>query len=180
MKERPHHNPDDLIVLFNAVFAESENTLLVRGDSEPLYLPADADNPRHRVIFAHGFFASALHEIAHWCIAGSARRRQVDYGYWYQPDGRDSDRQAAFESVEAKPQAIEWAFSIACAFRFRVSVDNLSGVEVDRKSFAMRVHRQLLRYVQNGFPERAECFIDILCRKWGVQWRLPEGPETAI
>ncbi len=36
------------------------------------------------------FFASALHEISHWCVAGKARREQVDFGYWYCPDGRDA------------------------------------------------------------------------------------------
>ncbi|PPS58814.1 hypothetical protein CRX72_23640 [Pantoea sp. BRM17] len=63
---------------------------LIKGDDEPIYLPADAESPWHRVVFAHGFYASALHEISHWCIAGDARRQQVDFGYWYCPDGRDA------------------------------------------------------------------------------------------
>ncbi len=50
-------------------------------------------------------FASALHEISHWCIAGKARRELVDFGYWYCPDGRDAMTQSQFEDVEVKPQA---------------------------------------------------------------------------
>jgi elongation factor P hydroxylase len=83
----------DLIHLFNQTFAESENTHLVKGQSEPIYLPANDQVNYHRIIFAHGFFASALHEIAHWCVAGQARRLLEDYGYWYCPDGRNMQQQ---------------------------------------------------------------------------------------
>ena len=57
------HHYEDLIEIFNNTFLESENTILVKGDDEPIYLPADANSPHHRIIFAHGFFQSALHEI---------------------------------------------------------------------------------------------------------------------
>lgn len=97
------HRPDDLIRLFNATFETGHNTVLLRGDSEPLYLPADANCSRHRIFFAHGFYASALHEIAHWCLAGQRRRQLEDYGYWYRPDGRDAWEQAEFERVESRP-----------------------------------------------------------------------------
>lgn len=156
------HLADDLIRLFDASFADSENTVLVRGDAEPLYLPADDENPRNRIIFAHGFFASALHEIAHWCIAGRERRRQVDYGYWYRPDGRNADEQREFENVEAKPQAIEWAFSRACGKPFEVSIDNLSGVPVDRQQFEGKVKAALEHYEKHGFPPRARRFLAVL------------------
>ena len=69
------HRLEDVIALFDGLFQETFRTRLVRGGDEPLYLPADADTPFHRVIFARGFYASALHEISHWCIAGEARRR---------------------------------------------------------------------------------------------------------
>src|SRR5690606_23954885 len=125
------HRISDLIRLFNDEFLASHNTVLVRGGDEPIYLPADAEHPRHRIVFARGFYASALHEIAHWCIAGPRRRLLVDYGYWYRPDGRTAEEQAEFERVEARPQALEWAFSIVADFRFHVSADNLSGAPVD-------------------------------------------------
>lgn len=99
------HHYQQLIDLFNSCFAADFNTRTVKGDDEPIYLPADDDTPYHRIVFAHGFFASALHEISHWCIAGKARRELVDFGYWYCPDGRDAMTQSQFEDVEVKPQA---------------------------------------------------------------------------
>lgn len=104
------HHYQQLIDLFDSCFAEEFNTRLVKGDDEPIYLPADDDTPYHRIVFAHGFFASALHEISHWCVAGKARRERVDFGYWYCPDGRDAMTQSQFEDVEVKPQAYEWLF----------------------------------------------------------------------
>ncbi|WP_346299343.1 elongation factor P hydroxylase, partial [Halomonas sp. BM-2019] len=76
-----NHRLEDIIALFDGLFGETLATRLMRGGDEPLYRPADAECPYHRVIFARGFYASALHEIAHWCIAGSRRRRLEDYGY---------------------------------------------------------------------------------------------------
>lgn len=55
------YTTDWLIYLFNNLFAE-QNVALVRGDGEPEYFPATANHPA-RIEFAHGFFASALHEI---------------------------------------------------------------------------------------------------------------------
>lgn len=147
---------DRLIDLFNACFALSCNTRLVRGQGEPVYLPADAECNYHRVVFAHGFFASALHEIAHWCVAGEARRQLPDYGYWYCPDGRNAQQQKQFEQVEVKPQALEWIFSRAAGRRFRVSVDNLNGVETDPTAFRLAVHQQVLAYCESGLNARAE------------------------
>jgi len=152
---------DRLINLFNSTFA-SFNTRLIRGAGEPVYLPANEMVPFHRIEFAHGFFASALHEIAHWCIAGNARRLLEDYGYWYCPDGRNQTQQRAFEQVEIKPQALEWAFSLASGHPFRVSTDNLDGVEPDREAFTDSVKAQLLSYIEEGFPKRADTFIRAL------------------
>jgi hypothetical protein len=149
---------DRLIDLFNSCFAVSCNTRLLRGNAEPVYLPADAECDHHRVEFAHGFFASALHEIAHWCVAGEARRQLPDYGYWYCPDGRDAEQQKQFEQVEVKPQALEWIFSRAANRRFRVSVDNLHGVETDPSAFRQAVYQQVLAYCESGLNSRAEQF----------------------
>ena len=52
---------DWLIKLFNTLFVK-HNVQLVRGTSEPEYFAA-TDNHPARIEFAHGFFASALHEI---------------------------------------------------------------------------------------------------------------------
>lgn len=156
------HHSEVLIRLFDDTFYSEYNTRLVRGDDEPVYLPADQSCPYHRVIYAHGFFASALHEIAHWCIAGETRRHQVDYGYWYTPDGRDEEQQKAFEQVEVKPQAIEWAFSIACDFKFNFSLDNLDGAPADILGFQSAVANELSQMLNYGFPKRAQQFIDVL------------------
>ena len=50
-----------LIQLFNTLFSDQKVTL-VRGEHEPEYFPTDLNNFA-RITFAHGFFASALHEI---------------------------------------------------------------------------------------------------------------------
>lgn len=155
-----------LISLFNSTF-EDFNTRLVLGDDEPIYIPADNEKPYHQIVFAHGFFSSALHEIAHWCIAGEKRRLLEDYGYWYCPDGRDAVQQADFEKVEIKPQAIEWAFTEAAGRKFQVSTDNLNGAEPDREGFTRNVAAQLEAFKTNGFPPRAERFIQALSSVFG-------------
>jgi elongation factor P hydroxylase len=163
------HNSQDLIVIFNGLFQESEHTILVRGEAEPLYLPQSESHSYAQVIFAHGFYQSALHEIAHWCIAGEKRRALIDYGYWYQPDGRNAEQQSVFQSVESKPQAIEWIFSIAAGSRFYVSVDNLSGEATDAKSFKATVYKQALHYLEYGLPKRAELFKQALLAHYGFK-----------
>tara|TARA_Y100000296_G_scaffold28836_1_gene33637 strand:- start:837 stop:1505 length:669 start_codon:yes stop_codon:yes gene_type:complete len=155
-----------LISLFNSTF-EDFNTRLVLGDDEPIYIPAGNEKPYHQIVFAHGFFSSALHEIAHWCIAGEKRRLLEDYGYWYCPDGRDAAQQADFEKVEVKPQAIEWAFTEAAGRKFQVSTDNLNGAEPDREGFTRNVAAQLEAFKTNGFPPRAERFIQALSSEFG-------------
>ena len=112
------HCVGDVIALFDDVFYREYNTRLIHADSDPEYLPADADCPFNRIAFAHGFFSSVLHEVAHWCIAGEERRKLVDFGYWYAPDGRNAEQQRAFYGVEVKPQALEWMFSVAAGIGF--------------------------------------------------------------
>lgn len=153
------HRLEDVIALFDGLFQGPFGTRLVRGGEEPLYLPADTACRWHRVVFARGFYASALHEISHWCIAGARRRELEDYGYWYLPDGRDAAEQQDFEAVEVAPQALELLFSRACGLRFHVSVDNLGGeVAVDRDAFRARVEARAARYAREGLPARAAAF----------------------
>jgi len=156
------HRYQDLCRLFAQTFGQRENTRLIKGQGEPVYLPASSKHDYHQIVFAHGYFASALHEIAHWCIAGKQRRLLEDYGYWYCPDGRDTQQQGQFEQVEIKPQAIEWAFCVAVQKPFRVSTDNLQGAEPDTLAFQTKVQQQALHYLQYGFPSRAQQFIRVL------------------
>ncbi|UYG01132.1 elongation factor P hydroxylase [Halomonas sp. GD1P12] len=169
----------DIIALFDGVFADTYQTRLIKGGDEPLYLPATSETPYHQVIFARGFFASALHEISHWCIAGAKRREQEDYGYWYLPDGRDAFEQAAFERAEIAPQALEYLFTRACGRAFNVSVDNLGGaVEVDRAAFEAKVLERAARFERDGLPLRARAFRRALSRFY-QQGDTLDGAVTA-
>lgn len=157
------HHYQDLINIFNLCFAKDYNTRLVRGGDEPVYLPADDQRSYNALFFAHGFFSSALHECAHWLIAGEERRKLVDFGYWYAPDGRTPEQQVLFQKVEVKPQALEWILSVAAGHPFRVSIDNLNGIETDTEAFKQAIHRQVLHYCTQGLPQRAQHFRDALC-----------------
>ncbi|QEA40387.1 elongation factor P hydroxylase [Pistricoccus aurantiacus] len=158
---------DDIIALFDGLFHERYLTRLIAGGEEPLYLPADDETAYHRVIFAQGYFASALHEISHWCIAGEQRRQFEDYGYWYLPDGRDASQQRAFETAEMAPQALELLFSRACGLGFNVSIDNLGELEVDRDGFRERVEARAVQFEREGLPYRAEAFRVVLRSFYG-------------
>lgn len=167
------HHYRDLITLFDTTFYALYNTLLIKGADEPIYIPSSADCHYNQIVFAHGYFASALHEISHWCLAGSSRRLLEDYGYWYIPDGRDHQQQAQFESVEIKPQAIEWALCVASGKNFDVSTDNLLGEgETDRVAFKALVYKQVLTYLANGFPKDAETFMAVLAKYYQTAWPL--------
>ena len=152
------HHYQDLIILFNNCFSEKFNTRLIKGDDEPIYLPANPERPFNAIYFAHGFFSSALHECSHWLIAGEHRRTLEDFGYWYVPDGRNEEQQALFQQVEVKPQAIEWILSQAAGHKFRVSIDNLNGDETDSSAFKEAVYQQVMDYCNKGLSKRAECF----------------------
>lgn len=178
MSERSYQ---PLIMLFERCFLASEQTRLVAGNNEPFYRPAAEGERYHQVVFAHGFYASALHEVSHWCVAGRVRRQIFDYGYWYEPDGRNAEQQQAFEQVECKPQALEWLFSLCAGVRFQVSVDNLGGIEVDRAAFTQAVKDQLIHYYRNGLPERAKIFAQALSEYYGNQWpRLSDIEALSI
>ncbi len=154
---------DWLIQLFNNLFAH-QNVTLVRGQGEPEYFPAQNNEPA-KIEFAHGFFASALHELSHWCVAGEARRRLPDFGYWYAPDGRTAAQQKAFERVEIKPQALECLFTLACERSFEVSQDNLfADFDTSNSTFANDVYRQVQQYIAkpNILPPDAKTLLHAL------------------
>lgn len=173
---------EDLIKIFNETFLECENTILVKGDDEPIYLPQDETSPHNRIVFAHGFFQSGLHEISHWCIAGKKRRELVDFGYWYCPDGRDEATQGKFEDHEVRPQALEWLLSHACGRKFGVSCDNLAGdFEPDRLKFQQRVQQEVIKMLYEGIPPRGEQLMRALAKFYGTQFPTEQDfpyPET--
>jgi elongation factor P hydroxylase len=153
---------ESLIAVFNQTFEQSLNTVLIGGGEEPIYLPADNDHPRHRIIFTRDYGASALHEVAHWLVAGDQRRLLEDYGYWYAPDGRSQEQQDEFERVEVKPQAIEWLLSVAAGRRFRVSADNLQAGLGASQTFKNNIYQQVLTYIEQGVNPRTEQLLKAL------------------
>jgi len=167
-KQKKRHCCDDLILLFQRCFEAEYHTQLVRGGEEPLYQPKNASHALHTIYFAHGFFSSALHECSHWFIAGDARRQLVDFGYWYEPDGRTAEQQVLFQKVEVKPQAIEWILSMAADYRFQFSLDNLNGAPFQADAFKEAVYQQVLTYCEYGLPARVERFRQALSCFYGT------------
>jgi len=163
----PSYNVVQVTEIFNSLFFETHNTRLEGGASEPLYSPANQATAWHQINFTQDYFASALHEIAHWCVAGEQRRLEIDYGYWYSPDGRSESQQNLFEKVEVKPQAVEWMFSMAANYRFRLSSDNLVGGSNPSQGFKSNVCAQIHSYCEVGFPTRATLFAEKLQRCCG-------------
>ena len=87
----------------------------------------------------------------------------------YSGDDRSAAQQRAFESVEYKPQALKWIFSIACHWRFRVSLDNLTlsrqGL-LDSGEFEAAIVEQARAWRDGGLPERADRFYTALCAEF--------------
>jgi elongation factor P hydroxylase len=152
----------DLEVLFDRTFMVRWQTRLRGGAEEPLYRPAGQGIPAE-IRYTRDYFRSALHEVAHWCIAGERRRRLQDFGYWYQPDGRDSVTQRRFLQVEEKPQALELLFCAAAGHAFSVSLDNLDGDSGDVGDFQRAVRGRALALLDSDrLPGRARLWMDCL------------------
>ena len=149
-----------LMHLFNQEFAESDTTELIGGAAEPYYEPGSLN----RIYFRADYVRSALHEVAHWCVAGSRRRQLPDYGYWYSPDGREAEQQQAFFAVEARPQAVERCFCEAIGIPFSPSVDNV-GAQIEPQQlccFEARIQEWCDQFAHTGLPPRAARFITAL------------------
>lgn len=179
-----------LVSVFNKLFVSQENTRLQMGAEEPFYQASK--NGDNAIIFAReDYFSSALHEIAHWTIAGEKRRQQDDFGYWYESEGRTPQQQLQFENVEVKPQAIEWLLSLACGQTFSISADNFfddkgsddkgsddngsddKGSEhkssqniIASEQFKKSVSEQMKNYFESGLPARANQFLLELCKEF--------------
>lgn len=154
--------------LFETVFFSSFRTVLIGGAEEPLYQPAKQNTQPHKIFYRADYLSSALHEVAHWCLAGDARRQLVDFGYWYEPDGRSAIQQQRFEKVEIKPQALEWIFSVAAGHKFVVSVDNLSAEAGPSETFIKNVCQQAQYWCKNGLPNRPALFVKALVDFFGT------------
>jgi elongation factor P hydroxylase len=151
----------DLEKLFDDCFLGAENTRLLGQAEEPFYQPSSHDQPA-RIFYTRDYFRSALHEVAHWCVAGPDRRKLPDFGYWYAADGRDKQQQAAFLQVEVKPQALELLFCAAAGHDFRVSLDNLNGESVDPAPFEDDVLYRAEKLLEAGLQGRVKVWCDAL------------------
>ena len=109
-------------MIFDSIFTDF-STQLKGGAGEPFYQAGQGEGQPNLIYYREDYTASALHEVSHWCLAGRPRRKLDDFGFWYVAH-RNGEQQRAFEQVEARPQALEWIFSIAAGLPFRVSVDN--------------------------------------------------------
>lgn len=156
----------DLSPLFRACFPE-HHTELIGGAAEPLYTPWEHNQPA-KIYYTQDYYRSALHEIAHWCIAGAERRKQEDYGYWYAPEGRSAEQQLQFESVEVRPQALELLFCAAVAHEFYVSCDNFE-VEGDEQAFQANVWAEAQRMLKGAIPPRGLQWMRALQHAYGMR-----------
>ncbi len=108
---------------FNRLFAIPFNVEMRGGGAEPDYSPPTAKQ-RGALVARADYAASALHEAAHWCVAGSARRRLPDYGYVYLPPPRNPPDQRRFFAWELRNQAVECYLCDAAGLAYRASADD--------------------------------------------------------
>ena len=148
---------------FNACFSKRYLVFIVGGAEEPIYIPGDSASLAS-LVYREDFASSALHEAAHWCIAGLGRRRQIDFGYDYSPPPRTAQEQQKFFELEERVQALEWIFSDAACIDFHASADNL---EVGTCYFQERLvgtKDDLVTWIEGISDSRARSFRDCLAR----------------
>jgi len=180
------HSAALLEQVFSDCFAQRFRACLRGGAVEPLYEPATPSQDCATIYYRADYFASALHEVAHWCIAGAVRRQLVDYGYWYEPDTRGAAGQRRFLAVEARPQALEWLFARAAGYPFRLSLDNPDADSVqqaqDRNALATAVYEAALSYQRQGLPARAQQFCTALRTLYplGLASSAPLAPAASL
>ncbi|MEM7100323.1 MAG: elongation factor P hydroxylase [Pseudomonadota bacterium] len=142
--------------VFNDEFADY-SVRMIGGASEPVYLPA-TEHGQAQLFYRDNFAASALHEAAHWCIAGQARRTQEDFGYHYLPPPRSASDQLLFFRSELRTQALESLFADQAGVKFVPSADNL---ESEISEFAKQIdqHRvETLAWMNCRADTRAKRF----------------------
>lgn len=157
-----------LLNLLNKKYLNNYDTILIGGFNEPFYKAFKADKCAE-IQFTRNYIRSALHELSHWCVAGTERRKVDDFGYWYAADGRNQQQQDEFFKVEVKPQAIEWAFSIIGGVKFEASVDNLLTSVAGVDSFNKNLINQLKTYIKEGFSLRVSSIIQLIAHEQEIK-----------
>ena len=154
-----------IAAVFNRQFASSHRTVMVGGSVEPLYLPVRGIEPA-LVAYTHDYPASALHEAAHWCLAGPARRQLRDYGYWYLPGPRNPEQRRAFFAAELDVQALEAEFARVAGVKFVVSADDFEAPAHELEAFMQCVCLRSAAY-RRHLPDRAARMRDALAVEIG-------------
>ena len=165
---------------FAASLGDDYHTELVGGASEPFYQPPAGAHPA-QLYFREDFPASALHEVAHWCIAGKARRKQQDFGYHYIAGPRDAKQQATFFELELRTQSLERAFAHALGLEFQPSADNLQA-DIDGFAAAIEAHTCALEaWLASPAGTRARHFIQALeqASEWLAQNQVLSSVQVA-
>ena len=150
----------DIERAFALCFAQEYRTRLCGGAAEPFYT-GFGDDDSATLHYREDFPASALHETAHWCIAGTARRQLPDFGYAYTPPPRTPSEQSAFFRLERRVQALESIFADAAVIPFRISVDNLALSAYDHSQFLSSVRAEkesVTSWLATAGGRRALCF----------------------
>ena len=136
---------------------------MIGGAAEPLYVPAAA-NQKAQLFYRENFAASALHEAAHWCIAGANRRTREDFGYIYVPPPRSVTQQEKFFASELRTQSLESLFAEQAGVKFIPSADNLL-VGTCEFSFQLSAQREItFDWVMHTVDTRAKRFFQALGR----------------
>lgn len=173
---------DEIARRFNAALARSCRTVIIGGASEPLYRPPTGNRPAI-IRYTRDYAQSALHEIAHWCVAGPGRRSRVDYGYWYQPPPRSAAAQARFEAAEVPIQGLELLLALVSGVRFHVSADNPGAAEEDLPGLEGRIVASARRRLGRPFGTRTAAVLGALNPGWRnvleVFRRVPPAAEEA-
>ena len=159
---------DTIAACFRQRFACRYTVDISGGATEPLYVPAAEGKPAH-IYYREDFAASALHEVAHWCVAGPQRRRLVDFGYGYSPPPRDQQAQQRFFQLELKVQTLESLFAQAAGIDFQPSADNLDASISEFAAQICRAREATLRWMSESPDGRAhEFYLALLrCRQAG-------------
>jgi elongation factor P hydroxylase len=169
-------NAAEIIQVFDSCFVRSHATRLIGGGAEPLYLPS-TESELAQLIFRDDYASSALHEAAHWCLASSGRRRQMDFGYRYIQPPRSLAEQHQFYRLELRSQSLEWHFSQAAGVAFSISSDNFVegaardgtflGLEHDFSQQLCDQHKFTQTWLATRGGNRATAFISALSRANG-------------
>ena len=167
---------DCIAQTFAQTLGREHNAQLTGGALEPLYRPATSNAPA-TLYFREDYPASALHEVAHWCIAGTQRRRQEDFGYYYIAGPRNAEDQVAFFESELRTQSLERAFASALGLQFQPSADNVEA-DIDAFAHAIEAYSQTLQnWLASSAGARARIFILALER---VRERIAQDPPPPL